>query len=366
MRSATSSPRLVFTLFCAFLAVTATDAAYGDVLHLRNGKTIEGRVKFLASGEYHVVVEEGREFTISESEVEKHVRGEAPIDEMRRRLEKIEASDRDALVELAGWAEERGLRRSTLEIYRRILRLDPHHAGARNRLGYVLYKNRWYPRRELEGEGLVRFRGLWMAPEEVEQIRAKEAVEELRALLRDVHSKNPYLRQNAMAQVVENRDPRLVPYLRQLVKGQEPTERLLAARVLGNHSFSDGSRPVYEALLAENRAQVRTVLIYVLRSWGDGRIASWAEEDLTIKLGEDATAVRNLIALFEACPHRDGVPALIDLVDHPAWGRLADTVLRKTFDEPSRNRASWSRFWAANSQDYPADLGKKWLKRRKS
>ena len=43
-----------------------------------------------------------------------------------------------------------GVRRAALRAWREVMRVDPHHAGARNRLGYALHRNRWVLREELE------------------------------------------------------------------------------------------------------------------------------------------------------------------------------------------------------------------------
>ena len=361
MSNATSfRPPLLWLVLIAIAMAPASLRA--DVIELKNGQELEGRIKILATGQYHITVEEGRVLIIEAADVVRHVIREAPMDELGRRLAQIRAEDRDGLVELARWAEDKGLRRSALDVYRRLLAVDPNHVGARNRLGFVCHKNRWVTRKELEGKGLVRFRGHWMTPEEVKRIKQDEAVKEFKGLIEDVHADNTYLRQNARVRILEEKNPHLIPYLRGLTAARNPIERMLAAAVLGNHGFADGAEPIYKALRTERRDEVRTAQVAVLRKFGDARVVEWLARDLP---GADATALRGLLELAEKCPHRRTVPVLIELVERPGWGRVADAVLEQALGVSSRSAEAWRDYWRLAESRYPADLGSGWLAAKK-
>ncbi|MEM7262144.1 MAG: hypothetical protein AAF488_09145, partial [Planctomycetota bacterium] len=188
----------------------ASPALLGDVLYLTNGNRIEGRVETLANGDYRVTVDVGNVVTLRSHDIERRERAEAPLDELERRAREVKDGDRKGLVELAAWAEIKGLRKGALSVYRRLLQIDPHHEGARHHLGYVLHRNRWVRRSELKGLGFVRFRGAWRTEEEVARIKREEAETQFTTLLADVQHDNKFIRENARYQLVEVRDPRLV------------------------------------------------------------------------------------------------------------------------------------------------------------
>ncbi len=342
-------------------------SAWGDILRLKNGNELEGRVTLLADGNYRVFMEEGRIVLIPSIDVVKQITAEAPIDRLQRSLKELAPQDRDGLVELAAWAERKGLHKSVVKVYRRILTLDPHHPLARERLGYVAYRNRWVPRDELEENGLLRFRGGWKTPSEVEKIREKESVGEVRALFADIHHDNRYLRQHALLRLFANDDSAIVSTLLQLVKGKDPLERMVAARVLGNHPFSVGGRTIYEALLAERHYQVTPAFIRVLGSFGDGTLGEWAAVDLARPPGNassatSTTAIDNLFQLAANYPHRAMISPILSYLERPGWDSRADRLLHRMLGVPDHSPVQWQSYWQQYRTRMPLDLGKAWIK----
>ncbi len=344
-----------------------------DILQLANGNILEGRVEILPDGGFRVYIEEGSSLTVPGASVKEHIPKEAPIDAFERRLESTAEDDRDALIELAAWGEEKGLRRTLVPAYRRILRLDPHHPVARDRLGWVLHRNRWVQRGDLERSGLVSVGGHWFTPEEAAEARRRAAAEEFRALLRDAHHENKYLREHALERLFALEDANLAPYLEELLAGEDPLDRLVAARVLGNLPFESGAATLFRALRTEPREEVRQGLIAVLRSYGDERLASWMARDFADAAGasqeateeaSDTIALRNLLEMAVVCPHRDCIPPLVDLLRSATWSDAVDLALRKIFPENDRGRVPWVDWWRSHGDELPPDLGSGWLRKR--
>lgn len=359
------SIRLLFGALLVLLTGPMTPLA-ADVLRLKNGNSFEGRVRLL-DGDYEVFVEPGRVFRVKVNEVVELQRGTAPYDTFLERLAAIDAKDRAGLEKLALWAEDKRLRNTALRAYRRLLRVDPHHAGARDRLGFVLYRNRWVLRQDLEDQGLVRFRGLWMEPVEVERIRTEEAIADFKTLLQDVHHENRYLRENALLTVAKEKDPRLIPFLRELTRARDPLERLVAARVLAHHDFDSGAEAVYAALLIEARDEVRASQLAALRGYGDQRLLRWVTSDLA-RTDLPVVSGRNLFRLCEVCPHASCVPAIITKLEDRGWAPLADRTLRALFRReggsvPQGSSATvWAAWWAENQPRIGSTIGSDWLK----
>jgi len=75
-------------------------------------------------------------------------------DEFKKRLAAIDQKDPDALVELALWAKQNGMRLQANALLRKALRRDPDHEKARAALGYVKHDGKWLSKREAAELGL--------------------------------------------------------------------------------------------------------------------------------------------------------------------------------------------------------------------
>lgn len=353
--------RLAFAwLIASALCVSSLRA---DVVLLKNGNELEGRVRSLPNGDLEVFLEPGQVYVVRASEVAGHKVREAPYDELQRRLSELKPDDRDGHDRLARWAEGARLRTSAREVYARLLRIDPHHVGARDRLGYVLFRNRWVLRSDLEERGLVRFRGLWMDPEEVESIRAKEAIEQFQNVLEDIHHDNRYLRDNALLTAVKESNPKVLPFIKELLKATDPLERLVAGRVLANFSFDEAAADVFQALMLEAREEVRAAFLTTLRGYGDRRLVSWMSTHFDRWNELDPTARRNGLVLFQVCPHREPLVSLLGLLTDPDWGAVVARALVQVAGGEPRTNEEWVRWGRTKAPELPEDLGCGWLKR---
>lgn len=68
---------------------------------------------------------------------------EDALAQYRERLQALAVADPEAHVELAAWLESVGLENQALDHLEQAIALDPDHATAREKLGYVLRKGRW-------------------------------------------------------------------------------------------------------------------------------------------------------------------------------------------------------------------------------
>jgi len=96
----------------------------------------------------------------------------------------------DDLFRVAQWASEKGLESHARRLMKRVLVLDPKHAGANQFFGKVLYKGQWMDPAEREkriveaegpemaARGLVRWQGQWVTPEEQSHLEKGEVLHE--------------------------------------------------------------------------------------------------------------------------------------------------------------------------------------------
>ncbi len=336
---------------------------HGDQIMLKNGSRLEGRIEPVEGGKIRVVVDEGQWVVVALDQIAERVSAVAPIDEFKERADQLlerGRSDRGEWIELARWGEERGLRRTSRRAWQEVIRIDPHHVGARNRLGYAVHDNRWVRREELENRGLKRFRGVWMTDAEIAELRSNEAAAELTALLVDASHENRFVRENAMLRILELSDPMLLPALRGMVRDEDPLTRMLVGRALANYQFSDWASHLYQAFLSESREEVRSAWVAVLRGTSRPEIGAWLARDL-VAPGEDPVRRRSLLTLMKTCPTRRAVAPLIGWLDETGWGPVAGRLLEDLLAQQSRGSQEWRQWWERNKSQYSEDLGTGWL-----
>ena len=111
----------------------------GDVIHLADGRKIEGKVVKETDDEVWVEKRGGVRLKISKERIvgieKKETEWEDLEEEYRRRYEAAKG-DAEKLFELARWAQKKGMLRQARELLEEVLRLAPQHEGARKALGY--------------------------------------------------------------------------------------------------------------------------------------------------------------------------------------------------------------------------------------
>ncbi len=88
-----------------------------DVLHLKDGGKIEGKIISSDGDVYKVQVATGT-VTIAKSKVEKIDYGPSPAEELADRRAKLDRKDAKAVLELAKWAQSKGFTKEAIEIAR--------------------------------------------------------------------------------------------------------------------------------------------------------------------------------------------------------------------------------------------------------
>lgn len=155
------------------VACLATAAA-GDVVHFKNGGSIEGQVVPTEDG---VVVRlPAGEVRISNAAIARIEKAPSVLDDYQKRLAALKADDADAQAALGAWARAHGLKGQAKGHFEKALALDADHAGAREALGYRKVGGRWLNQdEEMRARGLVKHDGQWMTPEAAGRLEALQA-----------------------------------------------------------------------------------------------------------------------------------------------------------------------------------------------
>ncbi len=167
----------------AMLALLHSAPARADVVHLTNGRSVEGKVT--EDGDKVTVVMAQGTISFPRSTVARIERGESSVEAFERRRAALARDDAAGRVELGIWALGVRMDRQAKELFREALTIDPDQPEARRRLGYVLHEGKWMtPDEKMQSLGLIRFEDAWMTPEAVavlKRIRAEaQAAEEAR------------------------------------------------------------------------------------------------------------------------------------------------------------------------------------------
>ncbi|MEZ6187220.1 MAG: hypothetical protein R3F62_19685 [Planctomycetota bacterium] len=163
-------------LISTFLLALAAPFASADVVHLKDGRSLEGVVERTADAV--IVKHKLGEVTIPLSDV---VRVEATADakdELERLRDSLAKGTADERYRFAVYAREHGFEDEALRAFYDVLRVDTNHPGARAALGYVQHEGQWVTLEDkYRSQGLVPYRGEWVSPEEKNEriVAAREA-----------------------------------------------------------------------------------------------------------------------------------------------------------------------------------------------
>jgi hypothetical protein len=158
------------------LLVGAPSASRADVVHLKSGGKLEGRIVEQTESSVEVDIGAGT-MTLPMSSVERIEEGRSPLDDYDERVRGLAENDLDGWLELARWASGMGLGTQSLRAYEHVLTLDPKNPEANRAQGRVEVDGSWMTEDEAyRARGYVQFEGQWMTPGEQESIlRTREA-----------------------------------------------------------------------------------------------------------------------------------------------------------------------------------------------
>lgn len=252
--------------------VSGLTPARADRIRLRGGGEIRGVIlpDATRSDRIQIQTESGvHPLSVSRWQVLEVIAEADPLDDYFAKRDSMPRTA-DAQHELGLWCEEHKLRGLAETHFRHAVEIDPNHEASHLKLGHVKHEGAWMTYDELrEAQGLVSYRGRWIAKEEYEreiaqESRAAEDASRVRQLIP--------LRQSlksANAQAVEASESALRRFLdpanvRALVEvfGQDDVEgRLRLARMLGEIPGPESRQALVEQLLREPDATVHAAFV---------------------------------------------------------------------------------------------------------
>jgi hypothetical protein len=314
-------PRFRFaTLALAWvLVLLAARAGRPDQIILRGGGQIRGKVlPDPAHGDRVIVLTASGKTPLSfqKPQVQKVVPEPSALDEyVARRAEA--AATAEAQFALGQWCEKQKLADLAELHYEAAVKQDKEFAPAHQKLGHVLYAGRWLSGDELrEAQGLVKYKGKWMTPEERDGREARAArgaaqaswVRRIRTLRQAIAAGPEPRSRSAEQQLMEIREPVAVGPLVRVLGQDIDAFRMILDRVLGGIPGAEASNALVRRILDEPDAEVRQGTLTQLESRPEKSVVP----GLSRALGSSNPAVVNRAAW--ALANLDAVSAVPRLI----------------------------------------------------
>lgn len=196
-----------------------------DVFVLHNGGRIKGR--WINRDDrplrnYVIETERGGRVLLDAGQIRETIPQNLKLDEYERLASKA-ADTVEAQWKVAEWCRENSLKQQRRAHLRRIIHLDPDHAGARYGLGYSQVKGQWVTREEIQKRrGYEMYDGRWRLGQEIALLEAEKKLEQaekdwLTRLTRWREMLGTDKTQEAVKNITAVRDPHAVRPLSQLL-----------------------------------------------------------------------------------------------------------------------------------------------------
>ena len=150
-------------------------AAQGEVILLRDGSKIEGKLLKRTTTELHLKVGE-LDLFVSKKDVKAIDGKDLATDYVgmyEERVAALEPGDADGRYKLALWCEKHDLAEQMKKLLTEVTELAPWHEQANLKLGKIRHNGLWWTKAELEAKGLVLFQGEWLSKEEYDKVKKR-------------------------------------------------------------------------------------------------------------------------------------------------------------------------------------------------
>lgn len=167
------SKRVTAAVASWMLAVLSAAPAFADKVHLAGGAVLEGKVS--REGDKVLVEVDSGTLRLDAQGVLRIERAPSPVETFAARRAALAQRDIAGRVALADYCREHQMFGRERELLREVIALEPDHAQARARLGYVRVDRGWLTREEqLAARGMIKQGGIWISPEQAARLREAE------------------------------------------------------------------------------------------------------------------------------------------------------------------------------------------------
>ena len=300
--------RIALLLIPLLLSSFFTPAARADIVYLRDGKTIEGKVTLNEDDNTYRIDTTRGSVIKPANDIQRIVKAKLPQEVFTERFASVDRKDLNELASLVTWAREKYLVPQKQKVCGLILKIDPNHEMARRELGYTVFENEWILEKDLRKKqldlGLVKYKGEWVSRKEHSRLVFKEETERLATLFKSVESDNHIVVDYAVRKIMAYKGKRAYELFTPYLNSPHESVRLVAVSVLSQfpaRAGDKGEKPAREAVeaarkifnlaLAEPSPKVLKVTSICLRKFHPDETFRQALETL-VKPGDAGTIER--------------------------------------------------------------------------
>ena len=366
--------------FIVLLSALSAGPLYADIVYLRDGKKIEGKVT-LNEVENTYRIETTRGAVIKPArDVKRIEKAPLPQDVFIKRFSAVDRMSLDDLAGLVTWAREKQLIPQKQKVCRLILKIDPNHEMARRELGYTVFENEWILEKELRKKqlnlGLVKYKGEWVSKEEQDRLIFKGDTEQLASLFKSVQSDNHIVVDYAVRKIMAYTGSRPYELFTPYLGSPHESVRLVAVSALSKFPATipkgeteppgkalEAAHKLYSMVLSEPSPKVIKVTNICLRRFYPDETFRQALETL-LQPGDEGSIERAAEIANQLLLKRR-VPAVFDLLvtRRPATekGGLAEVkenakILELLSESLGVNHGydseSWKKWWQENKDRF--------------
>jgi hypothetical protein len=316
--------RVVRGLVCwgAAWAAVAIPAARGDIIELRGGGQVQGKVVPDPKNKDRVLVLllQGRHpLSFQKAQIVNVIPKASALDGYVQKRAKAPATA-DGQYELGYWCDQNRLTDMAKLHYEQALAYDPDYSPAHEKLGHQKLDGSWMTRDDLSAaQGLVKYRGRWITAEErskredAEKLSASQGswLRRLRMLRQALVGGSPDRRREAETQLMAIRDPDAVGPLLRVFGQDDAPRRILLTMVLSAIAGPEATAGLVQRILDEPDSEVRTITFDHLKQRDDPKttarlMRALGHEDVKV-INRAAWALGNLEVV-------DAVPSLVSVL----------------------------------------------------
>ena len=269
------------SILIAAAAALAAGSVSADVVHLKGGGKVVGKVVSTADGKIRVQTVAGT-LSFSASEAVSIDYQPTPEEVYAERVAAVDRKDTGALLALADWCAGQGLRTQEDEALRWVLGVDPNDADARRRLGFVRAGDAWLSREDaMKAKGLVEFRGRWVTSAERDRLEKEDLDRRITnrwratiaAAAERLGSTSPATQNKALQELLSIKDPLAIkPLVAVIGATEEAGVRESLTGVLGRFRDDQAVDALIDMSLLDEDPGVRKTAVGALAVRDDPRI----------------------------------------------------------------------------------------------
>lgn len=304
-------------------------AATADVIYLRDGEQLEGKVIEKKDGYIGVRTDRGIVFRVPEADVSKVIESDTPLEVYKQMAARIKPGDAEGHYNLAAWCRRQNLREEMKDELAAAIKADPNHEAARRDLGYVKTDKGWVTQEQMmEAQGKVLADGKWVAKDDAKKLSRAELEKQylyaINTAVYKIHTGSAATRRDMLEKLSKFSDPLMGQKILSLLEDRDEAVRIAVCSSLAAMKFEPALVPLFERAMVDESADIRSAALEALATIDRVKAASMFQQVIPViktktlsKIEDQRTVKRQYVRIAQglgACGDIRSVPYLINIL----------------------------------------------------